>query len=142
MRLGMFGSGLSAFRGGGKGVKCPSSTTKNKGKGQLEEDKDKVTTFFHRSLLHYCWFWRRRRKENCMSSLLLTFKVTAWLPLLLTSLPWLALDTRKEKVRESRKSKERKLLSFGKEPQQSNCSLLVQKGRKRMGEREKWTSFR
>ena len=77
-----------------------------------------------------------------LASLSLTFKVTAWLPLLLTSLPWLALNTRKEKVRESRKSKERKLLSFGKEPQQSNCSLLVQKGPKRMGEREKWTFFR
>ena len=76
-----------------------------------------------------------------LASLSLTFKVTAWLPLLLTSLPWLALDTRKEKIRESRKSKERKLLSFGKEPQQSNCFLLVQKGPKRMGEREKRTFF-
>jgi hypothetical protein len=117
----------------------------------LEEDKEKVLTF--------CMKGTETQKPSPLllvleaeekgilrlASLSLTFKVTAWLPLL-PEFSAMASSRHKKREckrqRESRKSRERRLLTFGKEPQQSNCYLLVQKGPKIMGEREKWTFLR
>jgi hypothetical protein len=115
----------------------------------LEEDKEKVTTFCMKGTETQkpppLLLVLEAEEEGILrlASLSLTFNVTAWLPLLLSSLPWLALDTRKEKVRESRKSRE--IAQFWQRtPAEQLLCVSTKRSKKNGGEREreKWTFLR